>query len=383
MKRKKPKIEPLFRNVLPPLTDEEFRGLERSIISQGCVQPLVVWKERHVLLDGYNRYAICEENQIKYEIKEESFDSRESAELWVIESQLGRRNVSAYSRVILALKYEKVFRRRAKERQGSRADLRLISDGSKSASAMGEVGRVARVSRDTAYKVKKIKEHGPQEAKDQVAAGEISIHSAYRMALKVEHSKNLRASPLPKGKHDIIYADPPWHYKSDGLKHGQIAADRHYPTMTDEQLFSLPVRELAYKDSALFLWTTHAFLEKGLALLNHYGFSYKAHWVWHKDISRSQHKNTGNGFWNRCVHEILLFGTRGTRHVPKPTDRWPSVLKHPRTTHSAKPDLFYEMIEEMFPEARTRLELFSRKPRKGWLYWGNEHDIEKLARESA
>ena len=53
--------------------------------------------------------------------------------------------------------------------------------------------------------------------------------------------------------YSIIYADPPWRYAQKGL---QGAAERHYPTMTIDELCALPVADLAARDSALFLWAT-------------------------------------------------------------------------------------------------------------------------------
>ena len=322
MKVVKISIDPFFRDILPPLSKEELGNLERSLLKQGCVQPLVVWKETGILVDGCHRHSLCHKHGISYEITEESFNSKESAELWVIQSQLGRRNITPYHRVVLALKYEKVFRRRAKQGQGARTDLRIKKDGSAPVSAMAEVGKVALVSRDTAYKVKKIKEHATREVKKQVADGEITIHAAYRMAFKEEHRKNLRVTPLPKGKYDIIYADPPWHYHQDGMQSCRVATFRHYPSMTDEELFSIPVDSLSHSDSAFFLWVTTAKLDTGLRLLEHYGFSYKATWSWDKDIANSPNKAPNAGFWHKTTHEILLLGIKGTFYAPAPESRW-------------------------------------------------------------
>ena len=54
-------------------------------------------------------------------------------------------------------------------------------------------------------------------------------------------------------KYSIIYADPPWRYERNGV---QGAAEKHYATMSIDELCALPVPELAAKDCALFLWAT-------------------------------------------------------------------------------------------------------------------------------
>ena len=48
---------------------------------------------------------------------------------------------------------------------------------------------------------------------------------------------------LPKKKYQIIYADPPWNERGGGkIKRG---ADRHYPLMRTEDIFHLPVKNIA------------------------------------------------------------------------------------------------------------------------------------------
>jgi N6-adenosine-specific RNA methylase IME4 len=80
----------------------------------------------------------------------------------------------------------------------------------------------------------------------------------------------------------------------------------------------------------------------------------------------------GPGVWLRNRHELLLFARKGSFAPPDPEDRVDSVLEAPRGRHSQKPEVVYELIERMYPQA-SRLELFARgTPRPGWICWGNE-----------
>lgn len=88
------KIDPEFRDLIPPLSEVELKQLHDNISFNGCLTPLVVWKEEGVLLDGHNRYAFCKECDYEYDVKELKFPSREQAKDWIILNQLGRRNVS-------------------------------------------------------------------------------------------------------------------------------------------------------------------------------------------------------------------------------------------------------------------------------------------------
>jgi hypothetical protein len=91
---KRPTIDPEIAALLPALTREELAELEKKVSTEGFRDPLVVWKETGFLLDGHNRLAICEKLHIKYVIKELSFPSREQALQWVIDNQLGKRNLT-------------------------------------------------------------------------------------------------------------------------------------------------------------------------------------------------------------------------------------------------------------------------------------------------
>ena len=84
-----PKIDPEIAALLPPLTQEERAELEMKVSVEGCRDPLVVWKEKGILLDGHHRLAICLKYRVAYPTKEMSFPNRERAIQWVIDNQLG------------------------------------------------------------------------------------------------------------------------------------------------------------------------------------------------------------------------------------------------------------------------------------------------------
>ena len=94
MKTTSPKIDPEFRDLLPKLTDEEYRKLSIKLQLEGCLKPLIVWKETGILLDGHHSLAIYEEHKIPYRVEYMPFPTRELAIEWVIDNQLGRRNLT-------------------------------------------------------------------------------------------------------------------------------------------------------------------------------------------------------------------------------------------------------------------------------------------------
>lgn len=84
-------IDPEFRDLLPEPSAEERAHLERSLIHEGCRDPLVVWNG--ILLDGHNRYEICQREKLVFTTREVQLADRQCAELWIIANQLGRRNL--------------------------------------------------------------------------------------------------------------------------------------------------------------------------------------------------------------------------------------------------------------------------------------------------
>ena len=89
-------------------------------------------------------------------------------------------------------------------------------------------------------------------------------------------------------KYSIIYADPPWAYRTYSKKGQGRSAESHYPTMCIEDIKALPVGELAAKDCALFLWITFPCLCEALEVLTAWGFSYKTvAFVWVKQNRRN------------------------------------------------------------------------------------------------
>lgn len=194
---------------------------------------------------------------------------------------------------------------------------------------------------------------------------------------------------LPRNNYQCIFTDPPWPERGGGkIKRG---ADRHYAVMKVPDIVKLHQRVLApvldghdrRKGRPMHLWiaVTNNYLPAGLQLMDALGFAYKLNlaWVKVKQGLTLGHDNAGAltnmlqvglGQYARGSHELVLFGRRGTAHVPVPKDRRPTVVAAPREAHSVKPKAIFEVVESTSPG--PRLEMFARRPRDGWDVWGNE-----------
>src|ERR1700691_4243435 len=91
-----------LKALVAPLTAEEYTQLRANICRDGLLEPLTLWAEAHgTIVDGHNRYAICQELGIGFKTKTLSFSTIEAVKLWVLEHQVGRRNLTDDQRAVI------------------------------------------------------------------------------------------------------------------------------------------------------------------------------------------------------------------------------------------------------------------------------------------
>lgn len=186
-------------------------------------------------------------------------------------------------------------------------------------------------------------------------------------------------------KYQIIYADPPWSYKNGGVPQGGVNAQ--YKTMSLEDIKALPVKDISADTSVLLLWATFPQLQEALEVMKAWGFEYKTlGFSWLK-TNKDGSPFFGIGYYAKSNMEACLLGVRGNAHSLVKSNSVSSVILHPKTQHSRKPDVVREKIVELFGDL-PRIELFARNkgdknlfgenPLDGWDAFGNEveSDIE-------
>jgi N6-adenosine-specific RNA methylase IME4 len=383
------KIDPEFEALIPPLSPEEFAGLEAGILADGCLSPLVVWND--ILVDGHNRFKICTQHGIDFQTRPVLLADRRAARLWIYRNQMHRRNITVQAKIRLGLAMKADIEAEAKERQGTRNDIRQISDECLRTDEVIADG--AGTSRDTVRKYEKVLNEGtedliaacddgrisisaaaeiatlPAEEQDAIAKAEDAPVAKIAKAIKADkHRKSkaarlevIKAMPWPEGKYRVILADPPWSYDNSGL---DASAAKQYETMSTEDICTMPIRDLATDNAVLFMWGTSPLLPDALRVIESWGFEYKTSIVWDKD-----RPNYGN--YVSVQHEFLFIATRGAC-TPDIDLRPGSVLRIERTgRHSEKPEEFRKLIDTLYPNG-PRIELFARTAVEGWERWGNE-----------
>ena len=179
-------IDDEFKALIPPLSDEERALLEQSLLNEGCRDALVVWHD--TLIDGHNRYELCQKHSVEFKTVERDFRDRNEALAWIIQNQLGRRNIADYTRGRLALRLEDAIAAQAKANQGARTDI-LPTLVKSSVNTQSEVARVADLSKGTIHKVKTVEESAPAVIKQAAEKEEISINRAYELTKALETAK--------------------------------------------------------------------------------------------------------------------------------------------------------------------------------------------------
>ena len=181
-------------------------------------------------------------------------------------------------------------------------------------------------------------------------------------------------------KYRTIVADPPWKVMGGSLKQGvgegwnwpkldkPTTRPLPYPTMGVDEVGSLAVDLLAENDCALYLWTINAYVEHAWGIARRWGFKPSTLHTWCKAPMGG-----GLGGAHGITSEYFLYARRGSPHERRHTGTWHEWKRHyinGKPAHSAKPDAFYDLVEQV--NDGPYLELFARRQRLGWDTWGDE-----------
>jgi hypothetical protein len=78
-----PKTDPEFKNLIPPLSEDEREQLEQNIVLSGkCREAIILWNG--IIIDRHHRFGICVKHQVQFEVKEMFFNSREEVKIWIL-----------------------------------------------------------------------------------------------------------------------------------------------------------------------------------------------------------------------------------------------------------------------------------------------------------
>lgn len=182
----------------------------------------------------------------------------------------------------------------------------------------------------------------------------------------------------------VILADPPWRDETWGEVNGRAPP---YPTMSEEELWALPVHEVAAPSAHLMMWTTAQHLRQSLHLGRRWGFRYSSIFQTWVKLNKNGTPWISMGKTTRKQTELCLLFRRGDprRHdasigelIAWDGEELDTVLATLRGEHSVKPEEVRNRIDRYADPRARKLEIFARRndhENNGWSYWGNQQTL--------
>ena len=345
-----------YEEIIPPLTDDEFERLKNSIAEVGLYEPIVVNKER-VILDGHHRFKACKDVGVLPRFTIKSFDTKIAEEIYVIETNVIRRQLNQYHLTTLGLSLEEKYAVQATENMLKGVTLsqnkERVHSEEKAAKAIG-------LKKSTYYNAKYVLKNGTITQLELFKKGKKRAGSLYREIKHKEKIEELKAEipelVEPHGDYEVIVVDPPWPY---GTEYDADAGRRAspYPELDLEKIKAIELP--ASENCVLWLWTTNRFLHEAFHVLEAWGFEPKTVLTWVKD-------RMGLGRWLRGQTEHCILAVKGSPIVNLTNQT--TALHAFNKGHSTKPDEFYELVDEYC--IGNKLDWFSRTPRERWSTFG-------------
>ncbi|OQB44637.1 MAG: hypothetical protein BWY02_02775 [bacterium ADurb.Bin157] len=375
-------------NIFPEMQPEDYIRLKNDMAKNGYDSTMPIMIYQGEIIDGWNRFKACCELGIEPVTAEYKGSDADAIEYIMRTNK--RRNLNSSQWACIAAEADEMLRaigeaveaeKRRKQAEATkeqhatsnpRAGEKLsgcdnkLTEPKQPERVTQKAAETFNTNRTYISEAIKLKDTAP-EVFEQVKNGLKTItevkkeQKVEQRKIEIQAQKDAIASgemKLPEGVFEVIAIDPPWNYGREYDPDGSRVANP-YPEMNQEQLLKLnpPFAE----NSVCFLWTTHAFIFDAKALLDKWGFTYKATIVWDKE-------KIGMGAWFRMKCEFCLIGIKGKPFWNNTTYR--DIITEARREHSRKPDAFYEMVKEI--TIGRRLEYFSRENREGWEVFGND-----------
>jgi N6-adenosine-specific RNA methylase IME4 len=334
-------------NLFPVMRPEEFGDLVADVKKNGLIEPIVLYEDK--ILDGRNRYLACDEAGIKPHYDYYKGDDPLG---FVISKNLHRRHLNETQRAVVASKIANI------PKHIHKSDMPIGISQQDAADQLNVGSR-------TVARVKQVEREAP-ELMPKLESGEMTVNQAITQIKKAEVIANLESVEIQEAKeirgvYDVIVIDPPWPMEKieRDVAPNQVKFD--YPTMTIDEIKTLKIP--CADDCHVWLWTTHKYLPDALDILKAWDMKYICTFVWHKP---GGFQPFGLPQYNA---EFALYARHGSPEFIDFKD-FKLCFDAPRTGHSEKPDLFYDLVRRV--TAGRRLDMFNRRPIKDFDTWGKE-----------
>ncbi len=171
-------------------------------------------------------------------------------------------------------------------------------------------------------------------------------------------------------KYGALLIDFPLHYEMRSEDGYGKSPEKHYATMSEDQIARLPLRMLAAQDCLAWVWSTWPHVPLVLRIMQAQGFRYRTGGSWTK-TTRSGKRCFGTGFILRATTEPFLIFAMGDPVIGSASVR--NLIESERREHSRKPPEARAMLAALRPDCHIA-ELFARESWPGHDVWGWEQD---------
>jgi len=387
-----------LESLIPPLSNEEFKQLERNILEEGIREPLITWNG--ILIDGHNRYRIAQEHDMNYETLQKEFENLNDVKIWMVNNQLGRRNLQDFVKGELhdeldrlnKIKGAEIYKEKSVFKGNQYSAPLSIIDNEPKHNSRDIVSEKLGWSTGKKAMFDVIKKKAPQEVKEKLRTGEVSINQAYKDIKKEEKQNNFETNKanfekeiistkeyLPKyfignsidvlkkeplNKISLLLSDPPYgmDFKSGfdyDNKWDKIENDKIEDTITILNSVFYEAKKHLLPDAHIYIFGNPFEIENIKPIFERY-FKLKNILIWDREvIGMGDLKTYGRSY------DIILFGynekwkeLNGTRDrdILRFNRVSPNNLKHP----TEKPlDILQYLIKKSTNEGEYILDPFA------------------------
>lgn len=239
-------INPELKSLIPPLTAEEFKQLETNVLAEGIREPIITWNG--TIVDGHNRYELAQMYELPFNTLEMDFESFNHCKKWMAENQLGRRNLTDFVKGELM----RIIRDCLMEIGQIIAEEKAVFKGNQYTAPLSIIDNEPKhntqkiVAEKLGWSTGKLAQFdvvdkkAPEEVKEKLRTGEVSINQVYQ-EIKKEEKKEAKEQErrilaeegakksieidfrlgdfeevfanIPDGSVDCIITDPPYPYQ--------------------------------------------------------------------------------------------------------------------------------------------------------------------------
>ncbi|MCL2348255.1 MAG: hypothetical protein FWC50_08330 [Planctomycetaceae bacterium] len=205
-----------LQNLLPPLSEAEYAGLEADILTNGVLSPLVTWND--LIVDGHHRYAICQKHALVFKTVAMAFDSLDAAKLWAWQHQEHRRNLTPFQRGEIALQFKPMLEAKAKQKESRRKSTLAKSPKSdQEVNTRVEIAKIAGVGDNTVARIEYLTQNADEPTKQKLRKGDTTINAEYKRLKKDAELKNAKQK-ITAQTAQAVEANKPTIFIGDGME---------------------------------------------------------------------------------------------------------------------------------------------------------------------